>query len=934
MDSVRPVRWCMICDTALVTCKHYININSTKTSRSGLQKSFKDIFGDFSTNKSQHACDKCVKKVINVHSMRSQQVELISSYERTLQNHTVIASSSSSSPSTPKRKATTPKSKKGSNSENKREACFSPGTPSTKHVTKRLHGSSGTPKSKTRINFQPLTDNESSIGPVPQRGKQVQVNSQYDFFKDAFLQQIRDEVDVLCKPANKSAFRESSLSDLKNFNIKQQATELKSKAPTLLSVLEAATETPRRDRNVEKTKESVLPRVVSAASVLLNTRSQNMNAHQVLNSLTLKAGCSKKSTFSRMQSKGLCASYTTTLIKQVECGSNFDDEVKKWAEEAHQNNEKEKELAKEGGEMVEIYNRSRTDKGYTLVMDNVDMVVHARHPTRDNYGKDYHMVQMIAYQNRVTAFHLSNAPPTRSVDSVDSLEFLPTAQENLILRRDWMILAARMISQHIPALKEMMNVFPSEITHEHMAEMSKKSKVVNLGVLNENENTTDGILKIMHHMHQYVPGHSSEQPTTIISAGDLLTCERESNCIEEQRNSSTPSQRLEGLMPVIADFHALANFYQVIWKSLYDASSAADKGTLYSARNYLEARGVTTNPMKNINAAADLIEKYATALVLAAAMDYFGLDSLDAEPTKHTFNLEEHHDFKQYAEKEMESFICHYMIPSSEEVKLDEQSWVCSDCNKKYATRKGLVNHGKRAHSGMKAASASACGPQHQGNHDGVLNYSRCALGMCMVALDFNDARQMGDGGRIIRLYKILLLHCKAAQKPKYSFNILRLLAQVQCFLSPRLSYELVWNRFINTKGKAKCNVEPDRVLEHHNGVFKEQAHGFRGKITQKSVDRVSRSAQAVNSVLTNVDRQLEVKRPSAKRQSTGANDVASLAVELHQEQLFRECPGRRHSAFPNFPVTLLGTLEVPDLHRWISTTLRTLSRQNQFASH
>ena len=67
----------------------------------------------------------------------------------------------------------------------------------------------------------------------------------------------------------------------------------------------------------------------------------------------------------------------------------------------------------------------------------------------------------------------------------------------------------------------------------------------------------------MHHMHEYVPGHSSEQPTTIISAGDLLTCERESNCIEEQRNSSTPSQRLEGLMPVIADFHALANFYQV-----------------------------------------------------------------------------------------------------------------------------------------------------------------------------------------------------------------------------------------------------------------------------------------------------------------------------------------------------------------------------------
>ena len=86
---------------------------------------------------------------------------------------------------------------------------------------------------------------------------------------------------------------------------------------------------------------------------------------------------------------------------------------------------------------------------------------------------------------------------------------------------------------------------------------------VNLGVLMENENTSEGIYNIMHHMHQYVPGHDTDNPTTIVSAGDLLTCERESNCIEEQRNSSTPSRRLEGLMPAIADFHALANYFQV-----------------------------------------------------------------------------------------------------------------------------------------------------------------------------------------------------------------------------------------------------------------------------------------------------------------------------------------------------------------------------------
>ena len=86
---------------------------------------------------------------------------------------------------------------------------------------------------------------------------------------------------------------------------------------------------------------------------------------------------------------------------------------------------------------------------------------------------------------------------------------------------------------------------------------------VNLGVIMENENTTNGIYKIMHHFHQYVPGHDTDTVVPIISAGDLLTCERESACKAEQQNSKTASKRLEGLVPVIADFHALANFYQV-----------------------------------------------------------------------------------------------------------------------------------------------------------------------------------------------------------------------------------------------------------------------------------------------------------------------------------------------------------------------------------
>ena len=84
---------------------------------------------------------------------------------------------------------------------------------------------------------------------------------------------------------------------------------------------------------------------------------------------------------------------------------------------------------------------------------------------------------------------------------------------------------------------------------------------VGLGVITESEIDNQGIEKIMDHMYQYAP-HHNEEPIPIFSIGDQLTCERESN-IQESRRGSKPRLRWAGLLPEIADFHALGNFYEV-----------------------------------------------------------------------------------------------------------------------------------------------------------------------------------------------------------------------------------------------------------------------------------------------------------------------------------------------------------------------------------
>ena len=61
---------------------------------------------------------------------------------------------------------------------------------------------------------------------------------------------------------------------------------------------------------------------------------------------------------------------------------------------------------------------------------------------------------------------------------------------------------------------------------------------------------------------------------------------------------------------------------QVIWHHLYSAKSAKSIGTLFSARNIIEARNVTSDPKDNFYAASDLLEKYTDAYLITGALEF------------------------------------------------------------------------------------------------------------------------------------------------------------------------------------------------------------------------------------------------------------------------------------------------------------------------
>lgn len=101
-----------------------------------------------------------------------------------------------------------------------------------------------------------------------------------------------------------------------------------------------------------------------------------------------------------------------------------------------------------------------------------------------------------------------------------------------------------------------------------------------LGILLENENKGSEMVEILTHLHQYIPYKESTKEvripsleetvpepsaklTKILFGGDQLTAAKARSAIAAMSNASSPVRRLEGIVPVIEDWHAQVTFLEV-----------------------------------------------------------------------------------------------------------------------------------------------------------------------------------------------------------------------------------------------------------------------------------------------------------------------------------------------------------------------------------
>ena len=192
---------------------------------------------------------------------------------------------------------------------------------------------------------------------------------------------------------------------------------------------------------------------------------------------------------------------------------------------------------------------------------------------------------------------------------------------------------------------------------------------------------------------------------------------------------------------------------------------------------------------------------------------------------------------------------------------------------------------------------------------DAAYNYAHVFCHLASLALEFKDAWSEGDGNRVLRCWKVFLLHFYSSGRTKYSWEALRMQFQLVT-LSPSLSHQLKWGRFVNTHGGLGRNIPCDLFNEHMNKLFKEIINNMGANMTASAIKRSARSVTTLCHIRDKFDSESNVPVPTSSHSTkSDQEDVDKVVSVLLKNKTLTITSGRRLSHFKNFSANPLKNL-------------------------
>lgn len=213
-------------------------------------------------------------------------------------------------------------------------------------------------------------------------------------------------------------------------------------------------------------------------------------------------------------------------------------------------------------------------------------------------------------------------------------------------------------------------------------------------------------------------------------------------------------------------------------------------------------------------------------------------------------------------------------------------------------------------------------------SQDGVYSYATNLLTLGCFYLEFRDAIKEGDGLRVLRCYRYMLPMFISSGRKNYAIETLNLLLQHDFLLSPRLSEELIWGRFINTHGQAGKNIPNDLHCEHLNRLCKGCISDLQANKTEESISRVARALGTIHPVLHKFDTENDVCNTTSTHREVKHTKDLKMVVELLQKvSAFSKTSARKHASFSK-PRDPLHAMSHNETLEWIKDHIKCYFQQ------
>ena len=246
-------------------------------------------------------------------------------------------------------------------------------------------------------------------------------------------------------------------------------------------------------------------------------------------------------------------------------------------------------------------------------------------------------------------------------------------------------------------------------------------------------------------------------------------------------------------------------------------------------------------PKNDFNACEDFIDTVNAGLVISAALTTFDMDDVSDNPSDTCL-----HDI--------------WRLPDTE--RRDALMNMCGQVYDKF----------------IRFSYNSA--PTVTSGSDGIHEYRVQLLRMGSFFMEFADAMREGDGSRVLRCWKYMVVIFSASGNRYYACEAANLLLQYNFTMSPRQSAQLLWSRFVNTQGLPGKNIPVDLHMEHLNKIAKEAINFLGSNKSEKAIQRVGKAIGTLSPVLNNFDSVNKVASTSSRQNKPNARKDILIVVE------------------------------------------------------